>query len=407
MKKKSLLFATAAMLTTSMATTIAAHAEDKTQGLYGSIGAGYNFLESRRDLEGVSAFSNGIGVNLFDSEIDYDEGIAAFAAVGYDWGNSWRTELEFTYRNNDVELIPGDGLGFGGFPEDSTSGDLTSYSLMANLIYDLDFLNDVGGFGLPVTPYIGGGAGVVFADLEVDSSNPNGPPGFTDFTVSESRPLAAVQGIAGLAFAINEGLSLDISYRYLASSKREFDATLNGAAIGANTAVTTHTILASLRWNFGPAAAAAAAAPAAAAIQYKDCWDGSQVPLSASCPPELVEQVADVPDPIQVTVYFDFDRSNLTSEASSLIDEAVNRARNFDYDTVTVVGNTDRSGSSAYNQALSERRARVVRDALIARGIPASAIRSNALGESNPAKATPDGVREPLNRRTNITINFE
>ncbi len=90
-----------------------------------------------------------------------------------------------------------------------------------------------------------------------------------------------------------------------------------------------------------------------------------------------------------------------------MIREAVSRARQFDVERVRVVGNTDTSGSSAYNQALSERRARVVRDALVAEGIPAGIISSQSLGESSPAKSTPDGTREPLNRRTEITILFE
>ena len=68
---------------------------------------------------------------------------------------------------------------------------------------------------------------------------------------------------------------------------------------------------------------------------------------------------------------------------------------------------TDTSGSSAYNQALSQRRAAVVREALIANGVPADSIETRAFGESNLAKSTPDGTREPLNRRSEVTISFE
>jgi hypothetical protein len=48
----------------------------------------------------------------------------------------------------------------------------------------------------------------------------------------------------------------------------------------------------------------------------------------------------------------------------------------------------------------------VVRDALVARGIAAGSIRSEARGETDLARATRDGVREPLNRRTAVTISF-
>ena len=72
-----------------------------------------------------------------------------------------------------------------------------------------------------------------------------------------------------------------------------------------------------------------------------------------------------------------------------------------------MVGHTDTSGSPQYNQGLSERRAGVVRDALVARGIGAGQITTAARGESELARATRDGVREPLNRRTAVTITFQ
>ena len=71
---------------------------------------------------------------------------------------------------------------------------------------------------------------------------------------------------------------------------------------------------------------------------------------------------------------------------------------------VTIVGHTDTSGASAYNQRLSARRASVVSDALQARGVDAEAIDTAGRGEDDLAKATRDGVREPLNRRSEVTI---
>jgi hypothetical protein len=42
----------------------------------------------------------------------------------------------------------------------------------------------------------------------------------------------------------------------------------------------------------------------------------------------------------------------------------------------------------------------------VARGIATGSIRSEARGETDLARATRDGVREPLNRRTAVTISF-
>lgn len=106
-------------------------------------------------------------------------------------------------------------------------------------------------------------------------------------------------------------------------------------------------------------------------------------------------------------VYFEWDSSNLTSQASAVIDQAIaNIAERADCSTggVTIVGHTDTSGASAYNQRLSARRAAVVSDALQSRGIDAESIDTDGRGEDDLAKATRDGVREPLNRRSEVTI---
>ena len=106
-------------------------------------------------------------------------------------------------------------------------------------------------------------------------------------------------------------------------------------------------------------------------------------------------------------VYFEWDSSDLTSQAAAVVDQAIANIRDrADCSTgdVTIVGHTDTSGASAYNQRLSARRAAVVSDALQSRGIDAEAINTDGRGENDLAKATNDGVREPLNRRSEVTI---
>lgn len=105
-------------------------------------------------------------------------------------------------------------------------------------------------------------------------------------------------------------------------------------------------------------------------------------------------------------VYFNWDRSNLTDQARAVINAAVNEARNCGVASVSIDGFTDRSGAAAYNVGLSERRARAVRDEMVRLGVPAAAISLNAFGETRPAVDTPDGVREPLNRRAEVLIDL-
>ena len=105
-------------------------------------------------------------------------------------------------------------------------------------------------------------------------------------------------------------------------------------------------------------------------------------------------------------MYFPFDQSILTPEAQSVVMEAAKYANDGHSTKIVVVGHTDTSGSPKYNAKLSERRAKAVADGLVSQGVPASVLAVDWKGESAPAVATGDGVKEPLNRRSTISINF-
>ncbi|WP_162997935.1 OmpA family protein, partial [Brevundimonas lutea] len=73
---------------------------------------------------------------------------------------------------------------------------------------------------------------------------------------------------------------------------------------------------------------------------------------------------------------------------------------------ILVVGHADTSGNAQYNIGLSNRRARTVADALVSQGVNGGVISLEGRGETQLARPTADGVREPLNRRATININF-
>ena len=66
-------------------------------------------------------------------------------------------------------------------------------------------------------------------------------------------------------------------------------------------------------------------------------------------------------------------------------------------------GHADRSGPASYNVGLSQRRNDSVRGYLTTHGVPDGVISSQAFGETMPRVPTADGVREPQNRRVEIT----
>ena len=104
-------------------------------------------------------------------------------------------------------------------------------------------------------------------------------------------------------------------------------------------------------------------------------------------------------------VFFDWAKPELTRDAQAILDDAVAEYQRTHPDRVTVSGHSDRSGPAAFNLGASRRRAEAVRTYLIAKGIPASALRVAAFGESKPIIATEDGVREAQNRRVEILFD--
>jgi outer membrane protein OmpA-like peptidoglycan-associated protein len=72
----------------------------------------------------------------------------------------------------------------------------------------------------------------------------------------------------------------------------------------------------------------------------------------------------------------------------------------------SIVGHTDTSGGVAYNLRLSERRAKATADGMVALGVPAASMDVTWVGKTDLAVQTPDGVKEPLNRRSTIHIAF-
>jgi len=71
---------------------------------------------------------------------------------------------------------------------------------------------------------------------------------------------------------------------------------------------------------------------------------------------------------------------------------------------VVIGGHTDRAGADRYNGVLSRKRAKAVRSALIQYGVDADRMTVQAFGETRALVDTPDGEREPRNRRVEITI---
>jgi len=108
--------------------------------------------------------------------------------------------------------------------------------------------------------------------------------------------------------------------------------------------------------------------------------------------------------PGRYRVFFAFNSATLDPQARQTINRAAEDWRRTGTAQISVVGHTDTSGSSEYNQRLSERRADAVQAALIEEGVPASSIVTIGRGQEDLLVPTADGVRQPENRRVEIVV---
>ena len=366
----------ALLAATILAAPIAVSAQP-VSGVYIGLGAGGNILQTETisHTAGIPALvggrANQIGAH---SNIRFDLGPVVIGSVGYGLGNGLRLELQGAFYDNKLT-----GLKAGG--PTSAGGDEYKEGAFLNVFYDLA----IPGVTLPVQPYVGVGAGYVhnqFNSLRITSV----APGEAIRGRGENDNIG-VQGIAGFAFPITAvpGLALTAEYRFLGevngrdyheqlfTSTGAFPARLKEGADDFN-----HSILLGVRYAFG-------------------------APTPPPPPPPV--QPAPAPAPTRTyLVFFDWDRADLTDRARQIVAEAAQASTKVQYTRIEVQGNADRSGTPAYNQRLSLRRAQTVAAELVRLGVPRTAIDIQAFGDTRPLVPTAPGVREPQNRRVAIIL---
>jgi outer membrane protein OmpA-like peptidoglycan-associated protein len=242
--------------------------------------------------------------------------------------------------NNSKSTVSGGGIQAFGATKDEIAA-------MANIYYDFN----AGGTWVP---YIGAGAGIAFEKASA-------------LGLQDNTTAFAYQGIVGMGYNIDPTWRVNLEGRYFGTTS----PTVVGSSFQNNNIIA----MLQLQMKFGAPTQAVAAAPGPAAPQA----------------PSFM-------------VFFDWDRSDLSAQALTTIRQAAGSYKTKGSARITATGHTDKSGPDDYNMALSLRRANTVKDALVREGVPATAISVVGRGESQPLVQTPDGVREPQNRRVEIVV---
>lgn len=205
MKKIVLTIATLSVL----AVPISSMADEGSVYIKGNLGIG---IGMDTDIDNMPD-ANG------SAEITFDSGFAGSIAVGYDFANPMRMEIEFLHHKNDLEISYFDTI-----YDTFNDGDLKTHSFMLNGFYDFNT-------GSPWTPFVGAGLG--WSKLVIND------PGFH---ASDSDDVFTYQLTGGLAYAFNEKWTVDAQYRFLGTG----DATIDGAEFSHN----SNDLMLGLRYSF-------------------------------------------------------------------------------------------------------------------------------------------------------------
>ncbi len=379
----------ALLATTLLAAAPFAASADTVSGPYVSLGAGYNILQDtflRADTP-VSGIPSGksydpiTGTRGNNTRYRWGDGFNGVGAVGYGLGNGLRIELEGDYYNNEIDQRSGSPS------PGRSSGHSETYGAMGNVYYDLDLTS----MGIPtggLTPYIGAGAGYQWSHLApITTISSDG----TVDRVGGTNGSVAFQGIVGVSYpltAVLPGLAATLEYRYMEALNDDHFSGEHFQPYGVNkgnvrlSPAENHSLMLGVRYAlFQPAA-----------------------PMPA--PPAPPPAAAPAPEPARTyLVFFDWDRADLTARAREIIATAAQASTHVQTTRIDVNGYTDLSGTAAYNQRLSVRRARSVEAELVRDGVAQNEISIHGYGESNPLVPTAKGVREPQNRRVEIILH--
>lgn len=161
--------------------------------------------------------------------VEFDAGYNVGVRGGYQLG-PWRFEEEYSYRRNGAAQL---GVGNG---TNAINGNRHTHSIMTNVLYDATT-------GWPITPHIGVGIGAM--DVFDGLKGSGGAQIFND-----SNWQFAYQAIAGLRYAVSPVFSVDLDYRYLATTESTFR--IPNTALHYRTGANTNNFVASVTYRFPP-----------------------------------------------------------------------------------------------------------------------------------------------------------
>lgn len=312
----------------------------------------------------------GVSYMNTDNDVAADNGPGVFLKLGKELSESWDIQGGLGYSRASV-----DSAQFAAAGINNVSGRYKQTTLGLDALYMFSRSN--------FRPFLLAGLGVARNNMDYTI------PTATAFDGSKTSWLANV-GL-GAQYLINDTFGLQADLREQWSRIGASASGVGGSASGSTTIANTLLNLGGVLRFGAPApmpvvAAAPEPAPAPAPVVAPA---PAPAPVVEPAPAPAPAPVACKPNVETITVgaekLFGFDKSALKAEGKAELDAAAAKIKaNPEIKAVIVTGHTDRIGSDAYNQKLSERRAKQVADYLVAQGVDSGLITASGKGESEP-----------------------
>jgi opacity protein-like surface antigen len=156
------------------------------------------------------------GTASFSDRVRFDPSINIGGTGGFDFGVV-RLEGELSYKHGEISSVTSQNVATGATTQFvATDGSLGALAMMVNAFIDLHNYS-------PITPYLGGGIGFAALHLSDTTGFIAGTGQPSDVFSRDDDTVFAYQAGAGLEVALNRRFSLDLGYRYFATSRATFD----------------------------------------------------------------------------------------------------------------------------------------------------------------------------------------
>ena len=346
-------------------------------------GLAFAQVASAQDFDDRWYLTGSAGMNIQDNDRGTRNAPFAALGVGKFLNPNWSLDGELNYQN----------------PHNDDNQDLNWSQYGVSVDLRRHFLAE----GRNWAPYLLMGLGYQRAEEEFDAfPSTNSPGRREDGNLAAKVGLGIQSALAGKRAAIRT----ELAYR----------ADFDDSSIAGSGEDWFGDILASVGVVIPLGAPAVAAVPAPVAPSCADLDDDGDGVNNCDdkCPGSQAGQTIGpdgCPVPVSIDlkgVNFDFDKATLRPDAVSILSEATEILKRYPELRVEVAGHTDLCGKDAYNQKLSERRAKTVYDYLTSNGVDAGRLVGPiGYGESRPLEPTPQtfpACKSEKNRRTELNV---